>query len=57
VAALCLAMREAAEELESRLGPLHLLIIESGGDNLTATFSRGLVDARHRDSKAARQHY
>jgi urease accessory protein len=37
---------EAAEDLESRLGPLDLLIIESGGDNLTATFSRGLVDVQ-----------
>jgi urease accessory protein len=35
---------EALEELESRLGPLDLLLLESGGDNLTATFSRGLVD-------------
>jgi len=37
---------EAADELERDLGPLDLLIIESGGDNLTATFSRGLVDAQ-----------
>jgi urease accessory protein len=35
---------DAAEELESTLGPLDLLLVESGGDNLTATFSRGLVD-------------
>jgi urease accessory protein len=35
---------EALEELESRLGSLDLLLLESGGDNLTATFSRGLVD-------------
>ena len=26
------------------LGPLDLVLVESGGDNLTATFSRGLVD-------------
>jgi urease accessory protein len=35
---------EAIEELEARLGPLDLVLVESGGDNLTATFSRGLVD-------------
>lgn len=35
---------EAVEELEARLGPLDLILIESGGDNLTATFSRGLAD-------------
>ncbi|GAB3112635.1 urease accessory protein UreG [Streptomyces calidiresistens] len=37
---------EAVEELERRLGPLDLVLVESGGDNLTATFSRGLVDAQ-----------
>jgi urease accessory protein len=35
---------EAVEELEDALGPLDLVLVESGGDNLTATFSRGLVD-------------
>lgn len=35
---------DAVEELESSLGPLDLVLVESGGDNLTATFSRGLVD-------------
>ncbi|MFJ1705512.1 urease accessory protein UreG [Kitasatospora sp. NPDC088346] len=35
---------EAVEELEEALGPLDLILVESGGDNLTATFSRGLVD-------------
>jgi urease accessory protein len=35
---------DAAEELEREHAPLDLLLIESGGDNLTATFSRGLVD-------------
>ena len=35
---------EAMEELEANLPPLDLVLIESGGDNLTATFSRGLVD-------------
>lgn len=35
---------EAVEELEGRLGPLDLVLVESGGDNLTATFSYGLVD-------------
>ncbi|MFD3806520.1 urease accessory protein UreG [Streptomyces sp. NPDC058611] len=37
---------EAVEELEESVGPLDLILIESGGDNLTATFSRGLVDAQ-----------
>ncbi|WP_419999499.1 urease accessory protein UreG [Streptomyces boninensis] len=37
---------EAVEELEEELGDLDLILIESGGDNLTATFSRGLVDAQ-----------
>ncbi|WP_424214953.1 urease accessory protein UreG [Streptomyces sp. BI20] len=37
---------EAVEELEDELGPLDLILVESGGDNLTATFSRGLVDAQ-----------
>jgi urease accessory protein len=37
---------EAAEDLEREHAPLDLVIIESGGDNLTATFSRGLVDAQ-----------
>jgi Ni2+-binding GTPase involved in maturation of urease and hydrogenase len=35
---------DAVEDLEARLGPLDLVLVESGGDNLTATFSRGLVD-------------
>ncbi len=35
---------DAAEELESRFNGLELLLIESGGDNLTATFSPELVD-------------
>lgn len=35
---------ETIEELEASLAPLDLLLIESGGDNLTATFSRGLID-------------
>ncbi|MFB4272342.1 urease accessory protein UreG [Nonomuraea sp. GTA35] len=37
---------EAVEELEDQLGPLDVILIESGGDNLTATFSKGLVDAQ-----------
>ena len=37
---------DAVEELEERLGPLDLVLVESGGDNLTATFSRGLVDVQ-----------
>ena len=35
---------DAVEGLEDSLGPLDLIIVESGGDNLTATFSQGLVD-------------
>lgn len=35
---------DAIEELESALGALDLILVESGGDNLTATFSKGLVD-------------
>jgi urease accessory protein len=34
----------AVEAFEQRFDDLQLVIIESGGDNLTATFSRGLVD-------------
>ncbi|MGW6586788.1 urease accessory protein UreG [Streptomyces sp. MCL20-2] len=37
---------EAVEELEETTGPLDLILVESGGDNLTATFSKGLVDAQ-----------
>ncbi|MGW0904510.1 urease accessory protein UreG [Streptomyces sp. NPDC002853] len=42
---------EAVEDLENDLfnegvGPLDLILVESGGDNLTATFSKGLVDAQ-----------
>ncbi|MHA6758755.1 urease accessory protein UreG [Streptacidiphilus sp. PAMC 29251] len=35
---------EAVEDLEQEVGPLDLVLVESGGDNLTATFSKGLVD-------------
>lgn len=34
------------EDLERKLAPLGLVIVESGGDNLTATFSPALVDAQ-----------
>ncbi|MFD9394324.1 urease accessory protein UreG [Streptomyces sp. NPDC060000] len=37
---------EAVEDLEDEAGPLDLILVESGGDNLTATFSKGLVDAQ-----------
>ncbi|MFF5211908.1 urease accessory protein UreG [Streptosporangium sp. NPDC000396] len=37
---------DAVETLEERFGPLDLVIVESGGDNLTATFSRGLADSQ-----------
>lgn len=36
----------AMEDLEADLGPLDLVLIESGGDNLTATFSPALIDAQ-----------
>lgn len=35
---------DAVEGLEERLGHVDCTIIESGGDNLTAIFSQGLVD-------------
>ena len=35
---------EAVESLEASLNPLDLLLIESGGDSLGTTFSRGLID-------------
>ncbi len=35
---------DAVEALETRFAPLDLVLIESGGDNLTATFSKGLID-------------
>ena len=36
----------AAEDLERDFEPLDVVLIESGGDNLTATFSPALVDAQ-----------
>jgi urease accessory protein len=35
---------DAVEELDREFPELDLLLLESGGDNLTATFSYGLVD-------------
>ncbi len=35
---------DAIEELEDSLGQLDVILVESGGDNLTATFSKGLID-------------
>ncbi len=35
---------DAIERLVTRLPTLDLILVESGGDNLTATFSKGLVD-------------
>ena len=35
---------DAAERLERARGPLDLILIESGGDNLASTFSADLVD-------------
>jgi urease accessory protein len=37
---------DAVEALEARLGDVDLTLVESGGDNLTAIFSQGLVDAQ-----------
>ena len=37
---------EAVDELRSRFPDLELLLIESGGDNLTATFSPALADVQ-----------
>ena len=36
----------AVEDLERDFTPLDLVLVESGGDNLTATFSPALVDAQ-----------
>src|ERR1700761_5493373 len=36
----------AADELDAASGPLDLIFIESGGDNLTATFSPALADVQ-----------
>ncbi len=35
---------EAADQLDLRFGPLDLILLESGGDNLASTFSLELVD-------------
>ncbi|WP_328594081.1 urease accessory protein UreG [Actinomadura macrotermitis] len=37
---------DAVERLEERHPGVELVIVESGGDNLTAVFSRGLVDSQ-----------
>jgi urease accessory protein len=39
-----LANLEAVEGLEAAFEPLDLVLIESGGDSLATTFSRGLID-------------
>lgn len=36
----------AVEDLEREFAPLDMVLVESGGDNLTATFSPALVDAQ-----------
>ncbi|MEV6904047.1 urease accessory protein UreG [Amycolatopsis sp. NPDC051372] len=36
----------AVEDLERQFAPLDLVVVESGGDNLTATFSPALADAQ-----------
>lgn len=35
---------DAVEQLEARFAPADVSLVESGGDNLTAIFSQGLVD-------------
>ena len=37
---------DAVEALELRHAPLDLVLVESGGDNLTMTFSQGLIDVQ-----------
>ena len=37
---------DAVEDLIERLPGLDLIVIESGGDNLTASFSKGLIDVQ-----------
>ncbi len=37
---------DAIDDLAERLTSLDLVLVESGGDNLTASFSKGLVDAQ-----------
>jgi urease accessory protein len=37
---------DAVEDLDAAFPGLELALVESGGDNLTAVFSRGLVDAQ-----------
>lgn len=37
---------DAIEDMEERFAPVDLVLVESGGDNLTATFSPALVDAQ-----------
>ena len=46
---------EAVDELCGRFPDLELLLIESGGDNLTATFSPALADLRVMARDAAAQ--
>lgn len=40
------ANEAAIEDLEDDYAPLDLVLVESGGDNLTATFSPALIDAQ-----------
>ena len=37
---------DAVDDLVDRLSPIDLVLVESGGDNLTASFSKGLVDVQ-----------
>src|SRR4051794_18019868 len=37
---------DAVDDLVERIAPLDLVLVESGGDNLTASFSKGLIDVQ-----------
>ncbi|WP_420162069.1 urease accessory protein UreG [Nocardiopsis sp. CNT-189] len=37
---------DAVEDMEEEFAPVDLILVESGGDNLTATFSPALIDAQ-----------
>ncbi len=37
---------DAIDDLVQRITPLDLVLVESGGDNLTASFSKGLIDVQ-----------
>jgi urease accessory protein len=37
---------DAVEDVEARFAPVDVVLVESGGDNLTMTFSHGLIDVQ-----------